>query len=192
MRVVYTGRFYSGLRTPVPLLRALADLNSREALAGSLDVSFIGPHVEEFERDAIALGVASFVHFRGRVAPMEAATAAAAADVLLVIDAPSIGPSVFLPSKLIDYLPFRKPILGVTPEPGASARLLRRLGCPVASPDDIGAIGSAVASLIGQWRKGTLEVGASFDGVAAEFDIGRTSRLLHDVLIRAFDQPRRN
>jgi hypothetical protein len=183
MRMVYTGRFYAGVRTPLPLLRALAELNEREPLSGSLEVLFLGPHVEEFEREAAALGVASFVRFRGRVPAVEAASAAAEADVLLVIDAPSDGPSAFLPSKLFDYLPFRRPILGVTTEPGASARLLRRLGCPVAPPE-------TSAPLCPRWRvscvdgAGTLHVGEAFDRVSAEFDMSRTARLLHDVLIR--------
>ena len=77
MRIVYTGRFYAGVRTPLPLLRALADLNRREALAGTLEVLFLGPRVDEFEREAEALGLASFVRFRGRVPPVEAASAAA-------------------------------------------------------------------------------------------------------------------
>src|SRR5439155_24007946 len=155
MRIVYPGRFSAGVRTRLPLLRALADLNRREALAGTLEVLFLGPRVGEFEREAEALGLASFVRFRGRVPPVEAASAAAEADVLLVIDAPSLGPSAFLPSKLIDYLPFRKPILGVTPERGASARLLGRLGCPVAPPEDVDAISSALVGLVRRWRDGT-------------------------------------
>jgi len=186
LRLVHTGRFYSGVRTPITLLRALADLNRRESMADALDVTFVGPHTTEFERDAGALGVGSFVHFRGRVPPAEAAAIAADADVLLVIDAPSDVPSVFLPSKLVDYLPFRKPILGITPDAGASARVLRRLGCPTAAPDDAVAIASALGDLVRQWRDGTLGVAASFDEVAAEFDIRRTARLLHDVMIRAF------
>jgi glycosyltransferase involved in cell wall biosynthesis len=189
LRLVHTGRFYSGVRTPIALLRALADLNGSGSMADVLDVTFVGPHTTEFERDAAALGVGSFVHFRGRVPPAEAATLAADADVLLVIDAPSAVsdvPSLFLPSKLVDYLPFRKPILGITPDAGASARVLRRLGCPTAAPDDAGAIASVLGDLVRQWRDGTLGVAASFDEVAAEFDIRRTARLLHDVMIRAF------
>jgi glycosyltransferase involved in cell wall biosynthesis len=192
LRLVFAGRFYAGIRTPTPLLRALARLNARDPLAGQLEVLFIGPHVQQYERDAAVLGVDSLVQFRGRVPPAEAARAAADADVLLVIDAPSDGPSVFLPSKLIDYLPFKKPILGVTPASGASARLLRRLGCPVAPPDDVDAIAAALAGLVRRWREGTLAVGASFESVAAEFDISRTARVLHDVLIRAFDERRPN
>ena len=46
--------------------------------------------------------------------------------MLLVIDAPA-DESLFLPSKLIDYLPARKPILGLTPARGASADLIRAL-----------------------------------------------------------------
>ena len=186
LRLAYVGRFYRGVRTPVALLRALAGLHRRESVAGTLEVLFVGPHVEEYERDAAALGIASLVRFRGRVSPAEAARVAADADVLLVVDAPGDGPSVFLPSKLIDYLPFRKPILGLTPETGASARLLRRLGCPVVRPDDVGGITSALAGLIERWRAGTLHVGESFDRVAAEFDIAHTARLLHQVLLGAF------
>ena len=128
----------------------------------------------------------------GRLPSADAAAAAAGADVLLVIDASSSGPSPFLPSKLIDYLPFRKPILGVTPEPGASAHLLRRLGCPVAQPDDVDSIEHALADLVRRWREGTLDVGEAFDVVAAEFDISRTTARLHDVLIHAFEDRRHN
>jgi glycosyltransferase involved in cell wall biosynthesis len=188
LRLVHTGRFYSGIRTPMALLRALAELNRRESMRGVVDVTFVGPHTTQFRRDAEKLGVGSWVHFSGRVPPAEAAISAAGADVLLVIDAPSAGdgPSVFLPSKLVDYLPFRKPILGITPDAGASARVLRRLGCPTAPPDDEAAITSALGDLVRRWRAGTLGVGAAFDEAAADFDINRTARLLDDVMIRAF------
>jgi len=186
MRMVYTGRFYVGVRTPSALFRALAALNAREPLAEVLDVAFIGPHVESFRAEARALGLDAFVRFEGRRPRLDAARAAADADVLLVIDAPSAGPSVFLPSKLVDYLAFRKPLLGLTPRNGASARLLGRLECPVAPPDDETAIAAAVDALIDRWRAGTLHVPAAFDLVAAEFDIRRTVAQFDDVLTRAF------
>jgi glycosyltransferase involved in cell wall biosynthesis len=186
MKLVYTGRFYQSLRTPIPLLRALAGLKSRDLPAGTLEVSFIGPFVEEFQANAMELGVGEIVRFAGRVSPAAASAAAATADVLLVIDAPSQGPSVFLPSKLIDYLAFRKPILGITPAVGASADLLRRLGCSSAPPEDVGAIGEALADLVRRKRNGTLEVGESFDRVASEFTADRTATRLNEVLTIAF------
>jgi glycosyltransferase involved in cell wall biosynthesis len=185
IRLLYTGRFYAGVRTPLPLLRALREWSQRNGTS-DLEVTFVGPHVEEFTRDAQALGLHSIVTFRGRVPPEEAARDAERADALLVIDAPSDGPSVFLPSKLVDYLPLRKPIIGVTPEPGAAATLLRRLGCPVAPPDDVAGIASMIDRVVTRWRAGELGVGDSFDEVAAEFDIRRTTARLHQVLTRAF------
>jgi glycosyltransferase involved in cell wall biosynthesis len=185
LRLVYTGRFYRGVRTPLALLEALAILNRQSPIAGQLELSLIGPEVDDYLTDARRLGVAESVKFRGRIAPSAAAAAAAQADVLLIIDASSDGASMFLPSKLVDYLPFRKPILGLTPPRGASANLLRRLHCPIVQPDDTNAIASAISDLLGRWRSGTLAVDTSFAATAAEFDIRNTSRLLSDVLARA-------
>ena len=53
----------------------------------------------------------------------------ATSDLLLVVDGPD-DLSVFLPSKLIDYLGAQVPILGIVP-PGAAAKLLARLDAPV-------------------------------------------------------------
>lgn len=192
MRVVYTGRFYRGVRTPVTLLQALARVHAHEPLENVVEFTFVGPFVTEFSNNAKALGLESFVHFRERVPPEEAAAIAANADVLLAIDAPSEGASPFLPSKLIDYLPLRKPIFGITPAVGASAGLLRRLGCDVAPPENVDAIASTIVDLISRWKAGTLGVGPSFDCAASEFDIRRTSACLNGVLIRAFDQVQSN
>jgi len=185
LRLVYTGRFYSGIRTPLSLLHALATVTSEDRFREAFDVVFVGPYVEEYRDAARSLGVETSVTFGARVPPSEAAAQAAAADVLLVIDAPGDGPSVFLPSKLVDYLAFRKPILGITPARGASAALLRRLGGPVVAPDDVDAIAAALRDLATRWRAGTLGVAPEFDRVAAEYDIRCTARRLSDVLVRA-------
>jgi hypothetical protein len=54
------------------------------------------------------------------------------ADLLLVIDAP-FDQSVFLPSKLVDYIGAQRPIFAITP-PGTSAKLVSDLGGMVAHP----------------------------------------------------------
>ena len=190
MRIVYTGRFYTGIRTPVALLRALARIHASTNLDGVVEVAFIGPFVEEFKVEAESLHLTSIVRFEPRVAGDKAAQYAAGADALVVIDAPSEGPSVFLPSKLVDYLPLRKPILGLTPPVGASADLLRRLGCPLAAPDDIDGIAAVVNAAIGSWRAGTLRIGPEYDTVAAEYEIGRTAAQLDAVLTSAFERRR--
>jgi glycosyltransferase involved in cell wall biosynthesis len=191
MRIVYTGRFYSGVRTPIPLLDAMARLDAREPLAGVVELTFVGPHAGPFVSQAEARGLGSMVRFLPRLPAREASAMTQDADVLLVIDAP-FSPNPFLPSKLIDYLPCRKPILGLTPPIGASAGLLRRLQCPVVPPDDVEAIASALSDLLRRWRSGALQLSASFVQVASEYDIRCTALRLNDVLVRAFERPSRS
>jgi hypothetical protein len=186
MRIVYTGRFYDGLRTPSALLRALARLNAEQTIAGSLEVVFVGPFVASFAAEAKSLGLARIVRFHDRVSASEARSMAAGADVLLVIDAPAGGPSPFLPSKLVDYLPLRTPIFAITPVQGASAALVTRLGGVIAAPGDDAGIRIALRDLLRRWREGELDLGRDFDRVAAEYDIRQTTAKFSDVLTRAF------
>jgi hypothetical protein len=130
------------------------------------------------------------VRWRDRVSPVVARATAADADVLLVIDAPSDGPSPFLPSKLVDYLPLQKPIFGITPHDGATARLLRRLGCSTAAPEDVDGIARAIEALLKQWIEGSLGVSSQFASVVAEFDIRCVAEKFSGLLTRAFDVAR--
>jgi glycosyltransferase involved in cell wall biosynthesis len=181
LHIVYTGRFYEGIRTPEPLLRALAALAKRRQLTHDLRVTFVGTPVPAHQRLAERLDLGAFVAFTGRVPFAESARIAASADVLLVIDAPA-DDSLFLPSKLIDYLPLGKPILGLTPEAGATADVLRPLDQPIVAPDDEAGIASAIERLIERKRAGHLGVPASHDAVAARFDIRATTRAFADIL----------
>ena len=186
LRLVYTGRFYDGVRTPDRLFRAIAALNAEEPLDGVMELTCVGPFVTGFAHQAKSLGIDRLVRLKDKVSSGDAQSMAAGADVLIVIDAPSDGPSPFLPSKLVDYLPLRKPILGLTPASGASAALLTRLGGVVAAPGDDAGIGAALRDLLRRWREGALAVGPDYDRVAAEYDIAKTTAVLNDVLGRAF------
>jgi len=181
LHIVHTGRFYEGLRTPEPLLRALATLASRRPIAGTLRMTFVGTMIPAHQRLAAELGLRDVVEFIERVSFGESARRAAMADVLLVIDAPAAD-SLFLPSKLIDYLPYGKPILGLTPARGASADLLRSLGYPIVEPDDEAAIASAIESLVDRKREGRLAASPSHEAVARQYDIRATTRAFADLL----------
>jgi glycosyltransferase involved in cell wall biosynthesis len=181
LRLVYTGRFYGETRTPAPLLRAIARMASRGALDGDLRVTFVGPIEPEHQRLADALDLARIVSFTGRVPFDESERYAAASDVLLVIDAPS-DTSLFLPSKLIEYLPLRKPILGLTPPRGAAADLMQALGYPVVAPDDEHGIADILARMCDRHRAGALTASPQHDAVAARYDITVTARAFAEVL----------
>jgi hypothetical protein len=98
-----------------------------------------------------------------------------------VIDAPA-DTSVFLPSKLVDYLAFNKPILGITPPTGASADLLRRLGSRLAGPDDETGVVAALAALATSRGAGTLGAAARFRDVAAQYSLPAITRQWSDLL----------
>ena len=188
LRMVYTGRFYGGVRTPDTFLDALASLQRVHPLEGRLSVEFVGADMTEHQRRSAALQLDGVVSFAGRVDPATARAKAAAADALLIIDAPSEGPSLFLPSKLVDYLPLRKPVLGVTPAQGPSADLLGSLGYPIVDPRDIAGIAAAVERLIESRASGGLTPSPQHDEVSRAFDIRETTRAFAAVLDEARQQ----
>lgn len=181
LRMVHTGRFYGATRTPAPLLRALAQLQAARPLAGQLRVSFVGTVVLDHQRMTTALGLNEVVEFTGRVSFEDSQRCAAAADVLLVIDAPAAN-SLFLPSKLIDYLPFHKPILGLTPVHGAAADVITALGYPVVAPDDEAGIARVIEQLLQEHAAGTLAPSPTHEAVAAQYEIRKTARAFAAVL----------
>jgi glycosyltransferase involved in cell wall biosynthesis len=182
LRLAYTGRFYAGIRTPDSLLRALAELARRRPLDRDLQVTFVGAVDDASRRLAARLGLNDVVEFTGRLPFAESARRAAAADVLLVIDAPSEDESLFLPSKLVDYLPMGKPILGITPLRGPSADLIRSLGYPVVAPGDEPSIAATVESLIDAKGRGRLVPSALHEDVSKQYDIRRTTQAFSEIL----------
>ncbi|MGB7258621.1 MAG: hypothetical protein WBD48_11145 [Pseudolabrys sp.] len=147
LRVRYLGAFY-GNRTPEPLFRGLAELLARRPeLTDKLQIELIGrikPDVlntgSRARLPAALIKLVASVDYRASLALMREA------DLLLVVDAPSAS-SPFLPSKLVDYIGARRPILGITP-PGAAARVINDLGGWVADPADASAIAGKLEQAI--------------------------------------------
>ena len=144
-------------------------------MQGKLEIEFLGADMDRYARLSSRLGLDGLVTFSPRVPPPDARARAATADLLLVIDA--AGPdSLFLPSKLIDYLPLRRPILGLTPPVGPSADLIRELGYRVVAPDDVTAIAGALRELLKAHAAGRLVASLQHDSVTERFSVARTTR----------------
>jgi hypothetical protein len=181
LRLRYIGNFY-GPRTPGNFLRALSTLNQRESLADQLEVSFFGKELDRFQPLVRSLGLEGIATLHGHVSLEESHQLSREADVLLVIDAPNETESLFLPSKLVDYLAFKKTIFGITPLNGASADLIRGLNCPVAAPDDILQIVSVVKTLLDQWKRGVLSISPEFEQAISKYELHQTAKALDEIL----------
>ncbi len=137
IEVVLTGTFY-GPRSPIPVLEMILEHSERGAIQERLRLNFYGkmsladarnPVWDESHGLAVAHGPVDYLDSLSRIR---------AADCLLLIDAASDaeGTSVFFPSKLAEYIGSGRPILGVTPRQGTTARILRDIGCKAIDSKD--------------------------------------------------------
>ena len=148
----YLGDLYTP-RSPEPLFRAIAQMLDEPSFLKS-DVRFeiIGKtyqlNLDEMGLNALPEGI---VTLQPSVKYLDSLALMTNSDGLLVIDAPA-DISVFLPSKLIDYVGAGRPIFGITPR-GTAAELIGRLGGWVADPTDVPAIAASLKSFIAFLRE---------------------------------------
>lgn len=131
--VRHIGNFY-GHRSPVPLFRALNLIigSAPQALA-DVRIELVGHLSWRFRKHPSLRALpADLVKLVGTVPYSESLRLMSSSDLLLTIDAPD-RLSVFLPSKLIEYLGSGAPVFGIVP-PGTSAALLARCGALAADP----------------------------------------------------------
>lgn len=130
----YVGSFY-GLRRPDPIISALVQLEAADPnLAKRLRIEFIGAKLDEKAlKDIQKLKIVS-LDVLPSVSYVESIRLMQNSDLLLLIDAP-MEKSPFLPSKLIDYVGSKVPVLAFSP-PGPSADLVKELGGWVVSPTE--------------------------------------------------------
>jgi hypothetical protein len=102
------------------------------------------------------------------------------ADILLVIDAPA-ELTVFLPSKLVDYVGTGKHIVGITP-PGTSADLISRLGGKCVSPEDPEKIAAMLEEVVTEFGSGRPPAREAFATVREEFSVANIASRMSDLL----------
>lgn len=179
LRVTYIGNIYAGTRHPVHLFEAVAEMNASSPLAGHLRLDFYGHCPPEVAAKVTELGIGSIVTFHGTVGYLDSLRYAAEADLLLLIDAPS-DLSVFLPSKIVDYLMLKKPILALTPPEGASRDVLAPLGHFIVAPTDKSAMIDTLTGIIASNAEGKPL--AKLEEDVDAFDIKETTRLFDKAL----------
>jgi glycosyltransferase involved in cell wall biosynthesis len=162
LRLLHTGHFY-GPRTPRPLLDALLRLREAIDLDGRLAITSHGSVAPEHVDWIRAHGLQEVVRFPGNARYLESLALMRAHDVLLLIDAPleRAAESVFLPSKLIDYLGSQQPVIAITPRQGATARVVRDTGGIVCALEDPASIDDTLRELAVTGRAPSAPVAAA-------------------------------
>lgn len=179
LRFVHTGHFY-GPRTPLPLFDALGRLRKEVDLEERMEVHCYGLMEEKYRELAREKGLLRFVHLHQPIPYFSSLSAMREADYLLLVDAPlqKGGESVFLPSKLIDYLGSYRPVIGITPKEGASARVLRETGNLVCALESEKEIRACLRRIL----EGTLAVTPEREGIERYHYLSVTGQL--DTLIK--------
>lgn len=181
IQMLHTGHFY-GPRSPMPLLRALERLSRGGSLTNRLSVNFYGAFPDHARAEAERRGLGQVCHIHGSIPYLESLGRMMMSDVLLTIDAPltSTAESVFLPSKLIDYLGAKKPVLALTPKRGASSRVVSEAGGVVCDIQDEEQIEETLRTLVAgkTWPSPTFEAVNSYHYLrVAEHALQRLSKL---------------
>jgi glycosyltransferase involved in cell wall biosynthesis len=185
----HLGTFY-GRRSPVHLFRAVTRLLASDpSMLEGVRFEFFGVSgfdvMGEAGGDALPEGM---LKVGGAVSYRESLSLMLTADGLLILDAPA-EKSVFLPSKLIDYIGAGRPVLGLTPE-GAARSLIQRLGGWVADPADDEASARALASFLTFLRQRPRQERQAPWGdsrVRAEYEASRLARQFDDILKELLD-----
>lgn len=186
LAVRYLGEFYLG-RTPKPLFMALEMLSQEQPdLVQKFRFELVG---DIHELDLNELGLAQLpedlVVKRPRVGYDESLSLMSSAAGLMVIDAPSFNnkKSVFLPSKLIEYIGAGRPIVGLTPA-GAAADLISKLGGWVAEPGNAEQLANAMRKFLTSILEsnGNREAIWGNPEVRKEFEADRVARKFQEVV----------
>jgi hypothetical protein len=149
-RLRYMGSFY-GDRTPVPLLKALKhikttnpDINFSLEIYGS-ENNELNSWIENYD-------LKNDVFYCGKVTYVKSLELMSSADMLVLIDA-EYNTNVFLPSKLIDYLGAKKPILAITPRNSPSFKMMKKTGMKSFEENETVKIANYILSIYGHHEK---------------------------------------
>ena len=166
----HLGNFY-GPRNPLMLVKALVLLRrTQPEVLENVRIELIGRWVGHERWSLADSGLPDgLISFQKPVEYEKSLRQMCSADALLIIDAPFEN-NVFFPSKLVEYLWARRPILAITP-PGTSADIVAASGGLLASPESPDTIAAGLADMIKRLRSRTI--GAPAEVVVARYDARR-------------------
>ena len=181
MQIIHAGSFYIGLREPDDLFKGLGILNQRMPLAGLVQLTCVGADTTRYQSLVDEAGIGGFVSLRESVPFKECQDMVAASDLMLMLDSPRSG-GIYLPTKLIEYLPYHKPVLGLAEPDSAVHRVLQHCDLLFADQNNPQDIADAFERLVKQWQAGEWGVSDLTRERVLDYRIDRVNGKLHDLL----------
>jgi hypothetical protein len=155
--IAFIGNIYVKLKNLAPLFQAIRNILDRQPdIYQSLTIQIVGKMGDAQRRHIHELGIDRVISVVGTVPYLESLSYMAKADILLTFDSPFWGSIMLHPSKVADYLGFKKPILAITPLDAGWVPVIRQIGGIVVSPEDIAGIEQAIMTLYHDYIQGNL------------------------------------
>jgi glycosyltransferase involved in cell wall biosynthesis len=173
-RLVHAGKLGSNemtARSPNSLLVGLSDfLKAHPEARSETKLVLVGPEDTATTAVIAALGLQANVESVGSVSYEDSLRHIAGAAVCVLVEA-KLEEGIFLPSKLVDYIAARKPVLALSPKVGVTADMAGQAGGGIThvSRHDAEAVQEAIAGLYADYRRGTLHLRAPSEGFAGQF-----------------------
>lgn len=148
----YTGSFTSQGRSPRHFIDAFYKvLTSQREWRKRVKIKFVGQFWPEDIAYIKSLGLENYIEITGFLPHSESIRHLAGFDVAVVIGEACPGNRNTIPEKIYEYMLFRKPVLAIVPEDGATAELIRSNNIGIVVPlYDVDAIAAGIKILINQ------------------------------------------
>lgn len=182
LTLTHAGTLYFS-RNPRCLLQAIVNTIENQIIPkedlhvvflGGIDVSIKDPGLQELIRHPLLQNV---IEILPRRPYSEAIEYQRRSDVLLLIQ-PNF--PLQIPRKLYEYMAFRKPILGITNSPGATAHIIRQKELGLVAENHPAEIEAALTTLHAQWKNRQLTHLST--EICDEFTNRKLTLKLHTVL----------
>jgi glycosyltransferase involved in cell wall biosynthesis len=183
LQALYAGSLTPTLREPDKLFSALVLLNESSPLHLRLQVTFVGDDTIRYQGLVDSLGLTNIVRLLSPVPYQTCQDMIDKSDLLLVLDTHGFG-GIFLPTKLIEYLPYAKPVLGLAEPDSTIHKLLKECDLTFADQDKPVDIAAAFENLLRQWETGVWEVSAKSREQTQSYRIDRVNDRLDELLLR--------
>jgi glycosyltransferase involved in cell wall biosynthesis len=116
LSIFYSGSFYSGLRSPKPLLQILDKLIEEQLISeNKLEIIIVGNFENQLKLEIANFKSFKCIHFIGRLNRNEVLKKQLEADLLWLIVGDKITHYTSLPLKFFEYIHTRRPIINFAP-----------------------------------------------------------------------------